>query len=113
MHRLLAAWLAGAASCLCLAADDIRPVCSSAIQGRMWPEAANHDPKLISRLARCGELFICVRGTWRYHWESPSVRVEQLSHHAKSKSSDPPVCQAQSAVRTEKPDLIANSEKSE
>jgi hypothetical protein len=47
---------------------------------------------------RCGELFICVRGTWHYHWEAPSVRVDQLARHAKSKSASPSVCEAQSAV---------------
>jgi hypothetical protein len=56
-----------AVSLLCLAADHSRPACTSQIQGRMWPDAANHDPKLISRLVRCGELLICVRGSWHYH----------------------------------------------
>ena len=81
---------------LCLAADDARPACSSQIQGRMWPEAANHDPKLISRLTHCGQLLICVRGNWHYHWEAPSIRVDQLGHGAKSKASTPPTCEAQS-----------------
>jgi hypothetical protein len=96
--RLLKAWLILAAPLLCLAADDSRPACSSQNQGQMWPEAANHDPKLISRLIRCGELLICVRGTWRYHWEAPSVRLDQLANRAKSKASKPAVCEVQSAV---------------
>jgi|SRR5271168_679443 len=79
-----------------VAADDVRPACSSQNQGRMWPEAANHDPKLISRLTRCGELLICVRGNFHYHWEAPSVRVDQLGHRAKSKASTPPACEVQS-----------------
>ena len=47
---------------LCMAVDDFRPVCNSQNQGQMWPEAANHDPKLMASLIRCGELLICVRG---------------------------------------------------
>jgi hypothetical protein len=93
---------------LALAADDSRPVCSSQNQGRMWPEAANHDPKLISRLVRCGELFLCVRGTWHYHWEAPSVRFDQLGHQAKSKTSKPSVCEVQSAVGVHAPDPAAS-----
>ena len=99
--RLLTAWLMLAVPlavpALPVAADDSRPACTSQNQGSMWPEAANHDPKLISRLARCGELLICVRGTWRYHWEAPSVRVDQLARHAKVKTSKPSGCEVQSA----------------
>jgi hypothetical protein len=80
----------------CLAADDARPACSSQNQGRMWPEAANHDPKLVSQFLRCGELLICVRGKWRYHWEAPSVRLDQLNRNAKTKPPKPPSCEAQS-----------------
>jgi hypothetical protein len=98
---------------LCLAADDSRPVCNSQNQGQLWPEAANHDPKLISRLVRCGELFICVRGAWHYHWESPTIRVDQLGRHAKSKVSSPPVCAVESAVTTPAPDRAAANEKLE
>jgi hypothetical protein len=80
---------------LCPAAeDDSRPVCTSQIHGHMWPEAANNDPKLLAHLIRCAELFICVRGSWHYHWETPSVRIDQLGRRAKSKpSSTPPVCE--------------------
>lgn len=91
-----------------VAADDPRPACSSHNQGQMWPDAANHDPKLISRLVRCGQLFICVRGTWHYHWEAPSIRVDQLKHGAKSKASEPPVCEAQALTETPLPDMPAN-----
>jgi hypothetical protein len=88
---------------LSIAADDSRPACTSRIQGQMWPDAANHDPKLISSLTRCGELLICVRGTWHYHWEAPSVRVDQLGRHAKSKASEPAVCEVE-AVAVHPPD---------
>jgi hypothetical protein len=96
--RLLKVGLILAVPVLCAASDDSRPACTSQIQGRMWPDAANHDPKVISRLARCGELFICVRGSWHYHWQAPSVRVDQLAHGAKSKASTAPACEAQSVV---------------
>lgn len=89
------AWLVLALPLVCLAADNVRPACSSKNQGRMWPEAANHNPKLISRLVRCGQLLICVRGTWHYHWESPTIRLDQLKHQAKSKESVPPYCEAE------------------
>ena len=97
--------MALSAVCLavCLGADDTRPACNSENQGQMWPEAANHDHKLMSRLVRCGELFICVRGVWHYHWEAPSVRVDQLQHHAKSSGSHPSVCEV-SALQTPKPE---------
>jgi hypothetical protein len=95
MPRSLKAWLVLAVPLLCPAADDSRPACTSENKGRMWPEAANHDPKIISRLVRCGELFICVRGPWHYRWESPSVRIDQLEREAKSKISKPSVCDVQ------------------
>ncbi len=72
---------------LCLGANDARPACSSQNQGRLWPEAANHDSKLMSHLMRCGELFICVRGVWHYHWEAPSIRLDQLARHSDSKAA--------------------------
>lgn len=100
MRRLLKAWLAVATPLVCLAADDPRPACSSQTQGQMWPAAANHDPKLMKRLIQCGELFICVHGAWRYHWESPSVRLDQLLHHGKSKSAEPAVCHAEALAGT-------------
>jgi hypothetical protein len=98
MHRILTACLAVVLPLACLAADDTRPICGSHNQGQLWPEAANHDSKLLAHLVRCGELFLCVRGTWHYHWESPSVRVDQLVRHAKSSQAKPPVCEEQSAV---------------
>jgi len=109
--RLLKACLilAGLVPLLCLAADDSRPACTSQIQGRLWPDAANHDPKLIPRLVRCGELLLCVRGNWRYHWEALSVRVDQLGHRGKSKSPPPPACETQSVLDRSPGDPLANT----
>jgi hypothetical protein len=98
MHRFGKACLLLVVPLACLAADDSPPACGSRNQGQMWPEAANHNPKLISRLVRCGELLICVRGTWHYHWESPTVRLDQLDSHAKSKASKPAGCEVESMV---------------
>jgi hypothetical protein len=98
MYRFLLACLAISLPFACVAADDSRPPCGSQNQGRMWPEAANHDSKLRSHLIRCGELFICMRGVWHYHWESPSVRLDQLARHAKSDAPKPSVCEVQAAV---------------
>jgi len=44
----------------------------------MWPPEANQDPRAANRLAREGRLEICNRGPWRYHWNSPSVHLNQL-----------------------------------
>ena len=113
MHRILSAWLAVALPFACLAADDTRPPCGSQNQGQLWPEAANHDSKLFAHLMRCGELFLCVRGTWHYHWETPSIRVEQLGRHTKSKETKPRVCEEQVAVEQPGRNAPAANEKSE
>jgi hypothetical protein len=78
-----------------MAEDESRPACNSHNQGSMWPEAANHDRSLIARLVRCGELLICVRGNWRYHWEAASVRLDQLDRRTKTKVSKPSFCEVQ------------------
>jgi len=93
------------------AVDDSRPLCSAENQGHMWPEAANHDPKLLSHLARCGELFICVLGNRHYHWQAPSVRFDQLGRGAKSKTSTPPGCEIPSANEASQPAPSAAAEK--
>jgi hypothetical protein len=107
MHRVVLASLAMllliSVPTQCLGADDARPQCSSKNQGQLWPEAANHDAKLMSHLMRCGELFICVRGVWHYHWEAPSIRLDQLAGHSKSKAAKsraakPAVCEEESAA---------------
>ena len=112
MRLFVAASTAIALSFVCLgvglAADDSRPICNSENQGQMWPAAANHDHKLMSRLVRCGELFICVRGAWRYHWETPSVRLDQLDRHAKA-ASKPRVCEIESLLQPPQPEHDPNS----
>jgi hypothetical protein len=76
------------------AADEtLRPVCKPDTQGQMWPDIANHDRSMISQLARCGDLLICVRGTWHYHWESASVTVNQLDKKQKRKNTKLPACE--------------------
>ena len=109
MPRFLAACLALMLPLICLAADDARPqdpppACGSHNQGQVWPEAANHDSKLLAHLVRCGELLICVRGTWHYHWESPSIRLDQLGHASKLKASKPSVCEVDTAVNAPPPE---------
>lgn len=108
MPRVVLASLAILLPLVCLGADDARPQCNARLQGQLWPEAANHDSKLMSHLMRCGELFICVRGVWHYHWEAPSVHVDQLARHSKSKAAEsksaesktaqPTVCEEESAA---------------
>ncbi|HLK19418.1 MAG TPA: hypothetical protein VKT81_10690 [Bryobacteraceae bacterium] len=58
-------------------ADD-RPACDASTSGLFWPEAANHDSKLRNQFSRCGDLEICARGRWRFHWKSLTVRLDQL-----------------------------------
>jgi len=61
------------------------PSCSAKLRGTYWPEDANHDPNLLMKLARKGELRMCTRGTWRYRWESPTVHVSQFAKHDPNK----------------------------
>lgn len=112
LFRCLLSWLILAFPCLCLAIDDSRPACGSQNQGQMWPEAANHDPKVFASLMRCGELLLCVRGVWHYHWEAPNIRLDQLGR-GKSKTSKPPACEAPSLpnpIRPEAPTADATLE---
>jgi hypothetical protein len=59
-----------------------RPACTAAIAGEFWPEQANKDHKLAAKLARCGQLQMCTRGYLRYRWNSPTIRLDQLSKHS-------------------------------
>jgi hypothetical protein len=59
-------------------ADAHKPACNAQILGRMWPDAANDNPRLVVQLTRAGELEICTRGPWRYSWKSPTVSLEKL-----------------------------------
>jgi hypothetical protein len=81
------ALILAAASFLCLASGDSKPACNAENLGRLWPEAANDDPKLRQKMARCGELEHCTRGSrhrrFHYHWESLTVRIDQLPGGAK------------------------------
>ena len=73
------ALILASASVLCLATDDDpKPACNAKIAGQLWPAAANHDAALRKKLSRCGELEFCARGIWHYHWESMTVRIDQL-----------------------------------
>jgi hypothetical protein len=72
------ALIVASASVLCLASDDLKPVCDAETAGQLWPEAANHDFSLRKKFSHCGELEFCTRGKWRYHWKSITVRIDQL-----------------------------------
>jgi len=62
-----------------------RPACNAQTSGRMWPDAANGNPRLLVKLSQTGELEICTRGDWRYGWKSPTVSLTQLRDQASSK----------------------------
>ena len=92
--RVLKTWpLLAAVSTLCLADDISKPACNAQNYGRMWPDAANHDPKMLTKLSQCGELQICTRPGFRYRWESLTVRVDQL-RRGKKKPATPAGCEA-------------------
>jgi len=78
------ALLLAATSLLCLGSDADKPACTRDNAGQLWPEAANHDAKERRRLAQCGELELCARGIWRYHWEPLTVRFDQLNRNGRT-----------------------------
>ncbi len=80
----------------CRAAEPPRPACTKKNRGQVWPEAANRDPKLYAKLSRCGQLLVCAPGAWRSHWESPTVRLDQL--RGGSKLPEPVGCEASSEL---------------
>lgn len=101
VHRLGFRWLGtfvllGASTVLYAAEDSSRPLCTQDNAGELWPEAANHDPKAVLRLARCGDLQICVRKGKRFRWEPLTVRFDQLL--GGPQSPKPSGCEAQSEI---------------
>ena len=80
----LKVWMLAAASGGISIPEAGRPACNAETLGRMWPDAANYDPRLFTKLARCGALQVCTRQVWRYRWESPTVTVGQLREGATS-----------------------------
>ena len=88
LHRIarLAA-LAALLSGLCFAQQDGRPRCTAKLRGRFWPEAANSDGKLLSTLARSGQLEMCVVRVWKHRWEPLTVNVTQLGKEREQKAA--------------------------
>jgi hypothetical protein len=81
-------------ACGVSSAAEPPPACTKSNRGQVWPEEAARDPKLYSKLARCGELLVCTQGSKRSHWESPTVRLDQL--RGGSKLPIPVGCEASS-----------------
>jgi len=75
--------LALASTGLLLQAEQ-RPACNARTLGQFWPSVAEQDARAAHRLARCGQLLICTRGSWRYRWRPLAVRVDQLQKGVKS-----------------------------
>ena len=63
---------------LALPDEPQKPACDKSTAGQFWPPEANQDHQALARLARCGELEMCVRNVWRHHWEKLTVRADQL-----------------------------------
>ena len=89
LHRIarLAA-MAILLSGLCWAGPDGKPRCTAKLRGRFWPEAANSDRKLVSTLARSGQLEMCVVRVWRHRWEALTVHVSQLAKERGRKAAE-------------------------
>jgi hypothetical protein len=68
-----------------------RPACTAAIDGRLWPEAANYHPKAARELSHCGALEMCTTTTWRHKWLPVAVNVRQLG---KTPQQPTPACAA-------------------
>jgi hypothetical protein len=99
--QAIAVVLAGACA-LCLASDDLKPVCDAASAGRLWPEAANHDSTMRKQFSRCGELEVCTLGKRRYGWKLITVRIDQL--RGGSGLPKPAGCEVPGATLGESPD---------
>jgi len=78
LFRVPASLILAAAGVLSTAAEESKPACTAATLGQLWPDAANRDPKIRNKMAHCGELELCTRSVWRYHWRSLTVRLDQL-----------------------------------
>jgi hypothetical protein len=59
-------------------AGNLRPACSAETRGLMWPAQANADARLAVKLSRTGDLQICLKGPWKYHWHSPAIHWQDL-----------------------------------
>ncbi len=62
-----------------------RPVCDADTVGLMWPNEANLSPLALHKLARTGQLWLCIRHPSRYKWDKPSVSVSQLKKEREEK----------------------------
>ena len=101
--------LLAAFAALSFAADPARPACNKKTAGKYWPEAANHDHKAFSKLAKCGELQMCIRDIWHYKWDLLTVRLDQLrggSHLMK-----PAGCEILPGPAEETAESVANATK--
>jgi hypothetical protein len=85
LFPLIRVWMIVAASSLPTPAPAAKPSCNAQTLGRMWPDAANGNPRLMVKLSRGGDLEICTHGDWRYGWKSPTVSLTQLRDAALSK----------------------------
>jgi hypothetical protein len=60
-----------------------KPKCTSRIEGRMWPDAANDDKTALLMLARAGKLEMCVATDLGYRWEKLTVNVRSAEKKEK------------------------------
>ncbi len=64
--------------------DTTRPVCDGGQAGRIWsssvkPEGKNREGN------QSGDLQVCARGVYRYHWQALTVSYQELLRAAQSK----------------------------
>lgn len=54
-------------------AAEAPPRCGQQLRGTLWPARANDSRDARRQALACGELRICTRGLWRFHWEPVGV----------------------------------------
>jgi hypothetical protein len=61
-----------------IAPMSVKPTCAAIHVGKMWPDDANRDTKMLRAAAQNGELEVCSKHRDGYRWETVSVNVKQL-----------------------------------
>ncbi|HUA61569.1 MAG TPA: hypothetical protein VML19_22610 [Verrucomicrobiae bacterium] len=89
MHWALLAALLASGGIVKEAHPVDKPVCTTTIHGRFWPDAANADAGARRKLAQCGLLEICTDTGRRYKWKPVTVNIRQLG---KTPQEPTPAC---------------------
>ncbi len=74
-------------ACCAWAADGDKPRCTSAINGKLWPESANTDRIAFRDAMRSGDLEICAAYGWKHHWDRLTISVSKPAVEVKREAS--------------------------